>query len=54
MGPEAWALDHLWLVAGGSFLISVALHFVVTWLFKNSGNTAKKEHTQKPDTETNP
>lgn len=39
MGWEAWALDHLWLVAGGSLLVSVILKFVITWVFKNSGNT---------------
>jgi len=37
MGWSAWALDNIWLVAGGSLVVSFALHFAVTWLFKNSG-----------------
>jgi len=37
MGWESWALDHLWLVAGGTLLVSVILKFAITWLFKNSG-----------------
>ena len=41
MGWSAWALDNLWLVAGGSLAVSFALHFVITWLFKNSGKSAK-------------
>lgn len=45
MGWSAWALDHLWLVAGGSLIVSFLLHFLVTWLFKNSGNQA---HSKKP------
>lgn len=38
MGWEYWALEHIWLVAGVSLLVSVILHFVITWLFKNSGS----------------
>lgn len=36
MGWSAWALEHLWLVAGGSLVVSFLLHFAVVWLFKNS------------------
>ncbi len=43
MGWSAWALDNLWLVAGGSLLLSFALHFAITWLFKNSGNTVSEQ-----------
>lgn len=42
MGWSAWALDHFWLVVGGSLVISIALHFIVIWLFKNSGNKSSK------------
>lgn len=48
MGWSAWALDNLWLVAGGSLVVSFALHFVITWLFKNSGN---KTHKPSADSE---
>lgn len=41
MGWSAWALDHIWLVAGGSFLIVFILHFVIVWFFKNSGKKTK-------------
>jgi hypothetical protein len=37
MGWSAWALSHIWLVAGGSLAISIALHFVIVWFFKRSG-----------------
>ncbi|MBN2606262.1 hypothetical protein [Hydrogenovibrio sp. JE_KL2] len=37
MGWSAWALDHIWLVAGGSLAISIALHFAIVWFFKRSG-----------------
>lgn len=43
MGWSAWALDNLWLVAGGTLLISFALHFAVTWLFKNSGRPVQQD-----------
>ena len=52
MGWSAWALDNLWLVAGGSLLVSFLLHFAVTWLFKNSGKTkvdSTKEDNTKAD-----
>lgn len=37
MGWSAWALDNIWWVAGGSFLISMILHYVIVLIFKNSG-----------------
>ncbi|WP_321325853.1 hypothetical protein [Thiomicrorhabdus sp.] len=43
MGWSAWALNNLWLVAGGSLIVSLLLHFVVVWLFKNSGNKSVKK-----------
>lgn len=43
MGWSAWALDNLWLVAGGSLVVSLGLHFAVVWLFKNS---AKQEESK--------
>lgn len=49
MGWSAWALDNLWLVAGGSLVVSFALHFVITWLFKNSGNTVNNTADKKVD-----
>ncbi len=49
MGWSAWALDNLWLVAGGSLVISLLLHFVITWLFKNSGNKQVVNETEQTD-----
>lgn len=49
MGWEAWALDNLWLVAGGSLVISFLLHFVVTWLFKNSGQKTESAKMDEPE-----
>lgn len=43
MGWSAWALDNIWWVAGGSLAISFLLHFVVVWLFKNSGKTQSEQ-----------
>lgn len=48
MSWSAWALDNLWLVAGGSLVISFILHFVIIWLFKNSGKQQTKQ-TQSSD-----
>ena len=44
MGWSAWALDNLWLVAGGSLVLSLLMHFVVVWLFKNSGKESKQSN----------
>jgi len=44
MGWSAWALDNLWLVAGGSLVVSFLLHFVVVWLFKNSGKKSNQSN----------
>lgn len=55
MGWSAWALDHLWFVAGGSLAVSFILHFVIMWLFKNSGkpvnskSAVKKVETERAD-----
>ena len=50
MGWSAWALDNLWLVAGGSLAVSFLLHFVVVWLFKNSGKfTEARQNPQKDE-----
>jgi len=37
MGWSAWALDNIWWVAGGSFAVSMVLHYVIVLIFKNSG-----------------
>ncbi|MDX1352496.1 MAG: hypothetical protein R3254_05740 [Thiomicrorhabdus sp.] len=47
MGWSAWALDNLWLVAGGSLLVSLLLHFVVVWLFKNSAQNHKRTNNDE-------
>ncbi len=49
MGWSAWALDNIWLVAGGSLVVSFLLHFVVVWLFKNSGKAQAKQAETNAD-----
>lgn len=47
MGWSAWAMDHIGWVAGGSLAVVIALHFVVVWLFKNSGRPATKTSSKE-------
>lgn len=50
MGWSAWALDHIWWVAGGSLAITALLHFAIVWLFKNSAKTRSKNNNQTENT----
>jgi len=46
MGWSAWALDNIWLVAGGGLAISFALQYAITWLFKNSGTSPANDKSK--------
>lgn len=53
MGWSAWALEHIGWVAGGSFAVSLLLHFAIVWLFKHSGKPANaKPPSRSEDDET--